>query len=318
MSLSVLFDEATVREMMTVWPTKPLLHKPPDGGRVHGTVNAELINTYLATGTAPAEQVIVIKDGAALHTRAYTTDGYLDPSKIAKWRSRGYTVQLRNLHRWCPAIHTICSAIQHETGYGCYATGFVTPAGGQGLYHHWDQNLGLIYQIAGRKTWQLWEPGVEELHNEQFASNTPPGSDVIDSMKSMHPDFEFDLGPGQILVLPRGWMHNPHTRSQTEDSVHITFVARELTGYWIAGKLAQAALTSTPLRRTIPPATVVDPGAFAAQVSGARDLLTQWLAGADVSALAAELLQVARTEPNVDYISHAPRPRPTGQNPSAP
>ena len=84
MSLSVLFDEATVREMMTVWPTKPSLHKPPDGGRVHGTVNAELINTYLATGTAPAEQVIVIKDGAALHTRAYTTDGYLDPSKIAK------------------------------------------------------------------------------------------------------------------------------------------------------------------------------------------------------------------------------------------
>lgn len=312
MSLSMLFDEATVSEMMTAWPTKPALHEPPDDSRVLSIVNAKLINEYLDTGTAPAEQLIVIKDGAALHTRAYTTDGYLDPDKIAKWRGRGYTVQLRNLNRWCPAVHAICSAIQDETGYGCYATGFVTPAGGQGLYHHWDQNMGLIHQMAGRKTWQLWEPGVEEPHNEQFASNTSPGSDVIDRMRSMHPDFEFDLGPGQILVLPRGWIHNPHARGQTEDSIHVTFVARELTGHWIAGKLAQAALTSTPLRRAISPANVVDPVAFVAQVAGARDLLTQWLAGADVNALAAELLQTARTEPNVDYISHAPRPRPPG------
>ncbi len=143
-------------------------------------------------------------------------------------------------------------------------------------------------------------------HREQFASNTSPGSDVLDRMKSMRPDFQFDLCPGQILVLPRGWMHNPHARSQTEGSVHVTFVARERTGYWIAGKLAQAALTSTPLRRVISPAGVVDLAAFAEQVAEARDSLTDWLTAADTGALAAELLQAARTEPNVDNVSHAP------------
>ncbi|GGN96251.1 hypothetical protein GCM10010112_87350 [Actinoplanes lobatus] len=306
MSLSMLFDEATVSDMMAAWPAKPALHTPPDGSRLPSIVNAELINSYLDTGTAPAEQLIVIKDGTALHSRAYTTDGYLDPGKVAKWRGRGYTIQLRNLHRWCPEVHAICAAIQNETGYGTYATGFVTPAGGQGLHHHWDQNMGSVYQLTGYKTWQIWEPGVEEPHREHFASNTSPGSDVLDRMKSMRPDFEFELGPGQILVLPRGWMHNPHARNQTEESVHVTFVARERTGYWIAGKLAQAALTSTPLRRVIPPSSVVDPVAFAEQIAEARDLLTDWLAGADVSALAVELLQAARTEPNVDYISHAP------------
>ena len=127
MSLRMLFDEATVGEMMTAWPAKPALHTPPDDSRVRSIVTAELINTYLDTGTAPADQLIVIKDGAALHSRAYTTDGYVDPGKIAKWRGRGYTIQLRNLHRWCPAVHAICSAIQNETGYGSYATGFVTP-----------------------------------------------------------------------------------------------------------------------------------------------------------------------------------------------
>ncbi|MFF5293032.1 JmjC domain-containing protein [Paractinoplanes globisporus] len=309
----MLFGEDTVSAMMTDWPIRPALHQPPADSRILSIVTAELINGYLDTGTAPAEQLIVIKDGAALHSRAYTTDGYLDPGKIAKWRSRGYTVQLRNLHRWCPAVHAMCSAIQNETGYGCYATGFVTPAGGQGLHHHWDQNMGLVYQLAGRKTWQIWEPGVEEPHREQFASNTSPGSDVLERMTSMRPDFEFDLEPGQILVLPRGWMHNPHARGQAEESVHVTFVARERTGYWIAGKLAQAALTSTPLRRVIPPTSVVNPDAFAGQVAEARDLLIEWLAIADVSALAAELLQAARTEPDVDYVSHAPRQSPIGR-----
>jgi ribosomal protein L16 Arg81 hydroxylase len=306
MSLSMLFDEATVSDMMIAWPSKPALYAPPDDSHLPGIVTAELINSYLDTGTAPAEQLIVIKDGAALHSRAYTTDGYLDPGKVAKWRGRGYTIQLRNLHRWCPEMHAICTTIQAETGYGTYATGFVTPAGGQGLHHHWDQNMGFVYQLAGRKTWQIWEPGVEEPHREQFASNTTPGSDVLNRMKSMRPDYEFDLGPGQILVLPRGWMHNPHARSQTEESIHVTFVARERTGYWIAGELAKAALTSTSLRRVIPPASVVDPAAFAEQIAEARELLTDWLNGADTSALAAELLQAARTEPNVDYISHAP------------
>jgi len=115
MSLTMLFDKATVSEMMTAWLTKPALHVPPDDSRLPSTINAELINGYLDTGTAPADQLIVIKDGAALHSRAYTTDGYLEPGKIAKWRGRGYTIQLRNLHRWCPAVHAICSAIQTET-----------------------------------------------------------------------------------------------------------------------------------------------------------------------------------------------------------
>lgn len=39
--------------------------------------------------------------------------------------------------------------------------------------------------------------------------------------------------------------------------------------------------------------------------------------GVDVSALAADLLQAARTEPNVDYISHAPGQNLIGNHQSA-
>ena len=84
--------------------------------------------------------------------------------------------QLRTINRWHPPLHAVCSAIQQETGYGCFVTGFVTPAGERGLNPHWDQNMGFIYQVAGRKTWQIWEPVVEHPHRDHLASNTPPGS----------------------------------------------------------------------------------------------------------------------------------------------
>jgi hypothetical protein len=287
--------------MMTAWPTKPAVHELPAGSDLPGIVNARVLDAYLDTGTAPPDKIILIKDGAALHPRAYTTAGHLDPVKVTKWRGRGYSIQLRTINRWYPPLHAMCSAIQQETGYGCYVTGFVTPAGGQGLNHHWDQNLGLIYQVAGLKTWQIWEPVVEEPHHDHLASNTYPSSDLVHRLKTAGPDREFDLSPGQVLVLPRGWMHNPHARSQKEDSIHLTFVVRERTGFWIGEKLAKAAIASTPLRRVISPARVIDPAAFAEQVNEARDLLVDWLTSVDEVTLAGSLLDAARTERDVDY-----------------
>ena len=301
MSLKMLFDEETCHAMMTAWPTRPAVYELPAGSRLPGVVDAELLGAYLDTGAAPADKVIVIKDGAALHPRAYTTAGHLDPAKIAKWRGRGYTVQLRTINRWYPPLNTVCTAIQQETGYGCFVTGFVTPAGGRGLNHHWDQNMGFIYQVAGRKTWQIWQSAVEEPHRDHLACNTQPGSNLVDRLKATSPDQEFDLAPGQVLVLPRGWMHHPHTRNQNEESVHLTFVARERTGFWIGEKLAKAAITSTALRRVVSPARVVDRAALAEQIGVARNLLMDWLAQVDDEALVAELLDVAHTEVDVDY-----------------
>ncbi|MGX6606166.1 JmjC domain-containing protein [Micromonosporaceae bacterium Da 78-11] len=298
----MLFDENTCNDLMTVWPTRPAVYELPTDSGLHSIVTAELLNAYLHTGTAPADNVIVIKEGAALHPRAYTTGGHLDPMKIAKWRGRGYSLQLRTINRWYPPLHTMCSAIQSETGYGAYVTGFVTPAGAQGLNYHWDQNLGVIYQVAGRKTWQIWGSVVEEPHRNHLASNTSPSRYLLDRLRAAGPDQEFDLCPGQVLVLPRGWMHNPHTRGQTEESIHLTFVLRERTGLWISEHLAKSSITSTQLRRVIPPGCVIDLAAFAEQIDETRNLLVDWLTQVDQNVLAAELLDLARTELDVDYI----------------
>ena len=204
MSLTLLFDDATFKDMMTTWPTKPAVYELPAESCFRNIVNAQLLNRYLDTGTAPADEINVVKEGNVRHPRAYTTAGKLDPAKVALWRGRGYSFQLRNLNRWYPPLHAVCAAIQRETGYGCYITGFVTPPGGQGLDYHWDQNMGIIYQLAGRKTWQIWEPVVDEPHRDHLASNRQPMGELVERLTAAGPDQEIDLSPGQVLAHREG------------------------------------------------------------------------------------------------------------------
>jgi hypothetical protein len=138
----MLFDQTTYQDMMAAWPTKPAVHELPGDSHLPAIVNARLLNTYLDTGCAPADEINVVRDGAVRHPRAYATAGRLDPSRIAMWRERGYSFQIRNLDRWYPPLHALCRAIQQETGFGCYVTAFVTPGGTQGLDYHWDQTSG--------------------------------------------------------------------------------------------------------------------------------------------------------------------------------
>jgi hypothetical protein len=118
-------------------------------------------------------------------------------------------------------------------------------------------NIGVIYQASGRKTCQIWRPVVEEPHRSYQASNTQPINELVERLRADGPDLEIELKPGRVLVLPRGWVHNPHALDQTEDSVHLTFMIRERTGFWIGGKRAKAAIEPTPLRPVIAPANIV-------------------------------------------------------------
>ena len=301
MSLAMLFDEATVTRMMTDWPTEPMVYTLPEGSAFPNIVSAKVLNMYLDTGCAPADEINVVQNGAARHPRAYAPAGKIDPARVAMLRQRGYSFQMRNLDRWYPPLHAMCRAIQRETGYGCYVTGFVTPGGAQGLDYHWDQNMGIVCQLSGGKTWEIWRPAVEEPHRDYKASNMQPLEPLVEQLQADGPDMEIELKAGGILVLPRGWVHNPHALKQIEESVHLTFVVRERTGFWIGEKLAKAAVESAPLRRVIPPARVIDEHSLAAAIEQARDQIVDWLSKVDAEVLAAELLGVATSELEPDY-----------------
>ncbi|MGQ5640795.1 MULTISPECIES: JmjC domain-containing protein [unclassified Streptomyces] len=148
--------------------------------------------------------------GATIRKRGiFLTNGRTDPVKLRQLWGQGYTVRFGNLQRWLPAFHRISQDIQRETGYSNYAHAFLTPGGEQGLLHHWDQQMAVIVQVAGTKTWQLWKPVIDSPMREWGESFRVWREECIPQWETAGPDLTIQLTAGQTLLLPRGWVHNP-------------------------------------------------------------------------------------------------------------
>ena len=109
------------------------------------------------------------------------------------------------------------------------------------------------------------------------------------------PDIEIDLQPGQSLLLPRGWVHNPHVTATDRASAHLTFAIRERTPLWLAEQLTAATIHDPRFRRILLPAQVTGPG-LAAQIREARDALVEYLASLDPESITGTVRQAALTE----------------------
>eukprot|EP00164_Ancoracysta_twista_P011115 GFYU01017002.1.p1 GENE.GFYU01017002.1~~GFYU01017002.1.p1 ORF type:complete len:279 (-),score=78.60 GFYU01017002.1:143-928(-) len=105
---------------------------------------------------------------------------------------------------------------------------YVTRKGlSQSLPPHNDRQDVFIVQVEGEKTWYLSKPKVELPLMEQIRGK---GKDVVDRSE-MGEIRTVTLYPGDILYLPRGWMHSTTTdvnKSYYSDKYSIHFTV-ELT-----------------------------------------------------------------------------------------
>ena len=97
-------------------------------------------------------------------------------------------------------------------GQPVQANAYFTPRGSQGLPVHHDTHDVFCLQVAGRKRWLVYEPALElPLRNQRYRPELgEPGEPVLDLV----------LEPGDMLYMPRGWLHEALTSD--EDSLHLT------------------------------------------------------------------------------------------------
>lgn len=254
MSLELLLDSRTAEEFMHKWPDVPkLLALPADGRALNHVIGANTILDILASGCFPPSDVNVVKNDNVRHPRLFTSEDRLDPVKLKQWRDRGHTIQMRHVERWLPPMSNITRLIQRQTGCTNYVSAFVTPAGCHGLGHHWDQYLSIVVQLAGIKTWDLWRPKITDPTRLHLTTVQLWQDQWIDEWTISGPDMSFELKPHQVLVLPRGWIHNPYSRD-ADESIHLTFVIKERTPLWIAEHLTASAINNPVFRQPIPQA----------------------------------------------------------------
>ncbi|MGW2484274.1 JmjC domain-containing protein [Streptomyces sp. NPDC001571] len=301
MSLRLLLPEQGVADLLDTWPDEPRVYDRQSRA-LEDQISASLLFEHMATGCLPSEEIAVVRaPNPSLNAKAYTKEeGRTDATKLMRLYNSGHTIRVGNLQRVLPPMARISQGIQTETGYSNYVHAFMTPSGNQGLRHHWDQQMAVIVQLAGVKRWDLWKPPVEAPMREHNESFRVWREEYIPQWEEAGPDMRVDLLPGQSLLLPRGWVHNPYVPEGYESSVHLTFAIRERTPLWLAEKLAAGLIEDPEFRRVLLPGQVAA-GELGEHLRDARDRMVKYLEDLDTDGLVEVVQKASRAE--LEYSS---------------
>jgi hypothetical protein len=137
---------------------------------------------------------------------------------LGEWE-RGATIVLQGLHLTRPAIGAFCRSLEETLGHPAQANAYYTPRAAQGLPVHHDTHDVFVLQVAGEKRWLVYEPALElPLKSQRYSSELGEHGEPVDDRT---------LRPGDMLYLPRGWLHEALT-SET-DSLHLTIGVNVVT-----------------------------------------------------------------------------------------
>ena len=130
---------------------------------------------------------------------------------LAEWE-RGATIVLQGLHLTRPAIGVFCRSLEDTLGHPAQANAYYTPRSAQGLPVHHDTHDVFVLQLAGEKRWLVYEPALElPLKDQRYSAELGRPGEVVEDRV---------LRPGDMLYLPRGWLHEALTSDS--DSLHLT------------------------------------------------------------------------------------------------
>ena len=130
---------------------------------------------------------------------------------LHEWE-RGATIVLQGLHLHRPELGAFCRSLERTLGHPAQVNAYYTPRAAQGLPVHHDTHDVFVLQVSGEKRWLVYEPALElPLRNQKYSAEMGgPGEPVHDLV----------LQPGDMLYLPRGWLHEALTSDS--DSLHLT------------------------------------------------------------------------------------------------
>jgi hypothetical protein len=130
---------------------------------------------------------------------------------LDEWE-RGATIVLQGLHLHRPELGAFCRSLERTLGHPAQVNAYYTPRAAQGLPVHHDTHDVFVLQVSGEKRWLVYEPALElPLRNQKYTAEMgSPGEPVHDLV----------LRPGDMLYLPRGWLHEALTSES--DSLHLT------------------------------------------------------------------------------------------------
>lgn len=218
--------------------------------------------------------------------------------------ARGSSFRVMGMERFWPGARDVACGLAQRLGCPVAANLYATPPGARGAPRHYDNHDVLVLQLAGRKRWLVYEPVVElplahvpPLAFEErgaelkYARGGPKkGRAQIEDEEVGAPPRELTLEPGDLLYLPRGYVHE--ARTEGEASAHLTMGLHVVT--WLdllTVALGQRAQRDVRLRRAVPAGLLDDAGAAASARAEFESLTGEFAREARVGDALAEVAE---------------------------
>ena len=183
----------------------------------------------------------VAKDGRTLASDDFTRGGgvgaaisdQLDDTALLRLFASGHTLVLQGLHRTHPPLLELSQDLAADLGHPVQVNAYITPAQSTGFSAHYDVHDVFVLQTAGEKRWRLHPPvQPHPLRDQPWQQH----EDAVAAAAENEPYLEVTLQPGDVLYVPRGWLHAATALGGV--STHVTIGVH----VWHRGHLAEALL----------------------------------------------------------------------------
>jgi ribosomal protein L16 Arg81 hydroxylase len=234
------------------WERKPLHLSREDARYYDSILTNEDLEKIISSADLRYPAIQLARNGSYLAPEAYTKNlkhgteffnGVPDLTQIQSEYRSGATVVLPALQRtWAP-LRELCAVLEEDFSHAVHANAYLTPGDSPGFTPHYDTHDVFVLQIAGRKRWHVFEPPLKLPHRSQ--PFTPIGYALP------APILELELKPGDLLYLPRGYVHAAHTSDG--HSAHITIGMTVYTWVELISELIAASKDIGGFRTALPP-----------------------------------------------------------------
>ena len=238
------------------WDRQPLFTRAAElPGRFEDLFTAEAVDELVTHRGLRTPFVRMAREGDVLDPGRYTAPGGLgaeiadqvSADKVLDEFSRGATLVLQGLHRTWPPLVDFTRQLINDLGHPAQVNAYITPASARGFDPHYDVHDVLVLQIAGEKHWRIHPP----VHPQPLRDQ--PWSDhrrAVELQAQGDAAIDEVFRPGDVLYLPRGWIHSATALGGT--SIHLTIGVAALTRHDVLREAVAQAAADTGLRSALP------------------------------------------------------------------
>ncbi len=240
------------------WERRPLHLKRHDREYYGGVLCHQDLERLISSADLryPAIKLIPKGQMASYRPETYTTNwkhgndvfaGVPDIDKVFEQYRAGATVVLPGLERLWPPLTELCMALEAGFNHAARANVYITTENSQGFAPHYDTHEVFVLQIAGKKRWRVYDAPVSlPLVNQPF-SGQPFARDYAPPA----PLLEADLDQGDLLYIPRGFVHEASTSGSF--SAHVTIGITVYTWVDLAAEVFMSSMDVSRFRGALPP-----------------------------------------------------------------